>query len=147
MKFPVIFKKYCFKKDYIPSHYIHEWPFIYNLGLKCLLVNFKFINKLNSLCHRKYGLQVALAGICTSFTKLFMQLGGFHVVYIPVCVFFMQKILINIHKRFFCDDQLKGFILCFSLITIMMLTNITKDITCSSAILRDTGSYKYYFHL
>lgn len=91
MKFPVIFKKYCFKKDYIPSHYIHEWPFIYNLGLKCLLVNFKFINKLNILCHRKYGLQVALAGICTSFTKLFMQLGGFHVVYIPVCVFCMQN--------------------------------------------------------
>lgn len=28
------------------------------------------------------------------------------------------------HKRFFCDDQQKGFILCSYWIIIMMLTNI-----------------------
>lgn len=31
-------------------------PFMYNMGLNYLLVNFKLINHLNISCHRKHGL-------------------------------------------------------------------------------------------
>lgn len=40
-----------FMKDEIPSHNTHEQPFMFNLGLNRLHVNFKFIKNPKISCH------------------------------------------------------------------------------------------------
>lgn len=113
----------------ITLHNTHGLPFVYNRELHRLHGNLKFIYNLYISCHknRVYTIITNKIKLCplggcrrlicfcvsvssgTSFTQL-LELEGFHVVYMYLCISIGRLGLINIYKSSSCGDQLKEFI-------------------------------------